>query len=157
MLPSMTRFSCLTSKSKTNFYLGLGPRRRALFTPGADEFLGPPHALGAQMRLRASRRAPPNPTRQVGGPGLVLQTCPPVTSLGRRPIAVYERTGEWGGRRLGSASYIQSSSATAPGNPGTAEHANGLRDSPAIVGGFQLRHDHRNTGELDDKIPKARR
>ena len=71
--------------------------RRALFTPGADEFLGPPHALGAQMRLRASRRAPPNPTRQVGGPGLVLQTCPPVTSLGRRPIAVYERTGEWGG------------------------------------------------------------
>ena len=45
----------------------------------------------------------------------------------------------------------------APGNPGTAEHANGLRDSPAIVGGFQLRHDHRNTGELDDKIPKARR
>lgn len=69
------------------------------------------------------------------GPGLVtvLQMCPPVTSLGRRPIAVYERTGEWGGRRLGSASYIQSSSATAPGNPGTAEHANGLRDSPAIL------------------------
>ena len=33
------------------------------------------------------------------GPGLVtvLQMCPPVTSLGRRPIAVYERTGEWGG------------------------------------------------------------
>ena len=69
------------------------------------------------------------------GPGLVtvLKMCPPVTSLGRRPIAVYERTGEWGGRRLGSASYIQSSSATAPGNPGTAEHANGLRDSPAIL------------------------
>ena len=37
------------------------------------------------------------------GPGLVtvLQMCPPVTSLGRRPIAVYERTGEWGGADLG--------------------------------------------------------
>ena len=35
--------------------------QRALFTPGADEFLGPPHALAAQMRLHASRRAPPKP------------------------------------------------------------------------------------------------
>ena len=67
----MTRFSCLTSKSKTNFYLGLGPRRRALFTPGADEFLGPPHALAAQMRLHASRKVPPKPTRKLAGPGLV--------------------------------------------------------------------------------------
>ena len=33
--------------------------QRALFTPGADEFLGPPHALAAQMRLHASRRVPP--------------------------------------------------------------------------------------------------
>ena len=40
--------------------------QRALFTPGADEFLGPPHALAAQMRLRASRRAPPNLNAQVG-------------------------------------------------------------------------------------------
>ena len=29
--------------------------RRALFTPGADEILGPPQALAAQMRLRAGR------------------------------------------------------------------------------------------------------
>ena len=29
------------------------------FMPGADEFLGPPHALAAQMRLHASRRVPP--------------------------------------------------------------------------------------------------
>ena len=35
--------------------------QRALFTPGADEFLGPPHALAAQMRLHASRRVPPKP------------------------------------------------------------------------------------------------
>ena len=28
--------------------------RCALFTPGADEFLGPPHAFPAQMRLRDS-------------------------------------------------------------------------------------------------------
>ena len=46
--------------------------RRALFTPGADEFLGPPHALAAQMRLRASRRAPPNLNAQVGLVGLVI-------------------------------------------------------------------------------------
>jgi hypothetical protein len=38
--------------------------QRALFTLGADKFLGPPHAPAAQMRLRASRRAPPKPTRQ---------------------------------------------------------------------------------------------
>ena len=41
--------------------------QRALFTPGADEFLGPPHALAAQMRLHASRRVPPNPTRIAKG------------------------------------------------------------------------------------------
>ena len=38
--------------------------QRALFTPGADEFLGPPHALAAQMRLHASRRVPPKPYAQ---------------------------------------------------------------------------------------------
>ena len=45
--------------------------QRALFTPGADEFLGPPHALAAQMRLHASRKVPPKPTRKLAGPGLV--------------------------------------------------------------------------------------
>ena len=35
--------------------------QRALFTPGADEFLGPPHALAAQMRLRAGRESPQTP------------------------------------------------------------------------------------------------
>ena len=47
--------------------------QRALFTPGADEFLGPPHALAAQMRLHASRRAVPNPTRQLECVGLVVK------------------------------------------------------------------------------------
>ena len=46
--------------------------RRALFTPGADEFLGPPHALAAQMRLHASRRVPPKPYAKLECVGLVF-------------------------------------------------------------------------------------
>ena len=38
--------------------------QRALFTPGADEFLGPPHALAAQMRIHTSRKVPPKPYAQ---------------------------------------------------------------------------------------------
>ena len=32
--------------------------RRALFTPGADEFLGAPHALAAQMRPQTAQKMP---------------------------------------------------------------------------------------------------
>ena len=46
--------------------------QRALFTPGADEFLGPPHALAAQMRLHASRRVPPKPYAKLECVGLVF-------------------------------------------------------------------------------------
>ena len=46
--------------------------QRARFTPGADEFLGPPHALAAQMRLHASRRVPPKPYAKLECVGLVF-------------------------------------------------------------------------------------
>ena len=57
--------------------------QRALFTPGADEFLGPPHALAAQMRLHASRRVPPKPYAQ--------------TRVGTSKVKFFTRSGAAGG------------------------------------------------------------
>ena len=58
--------------------------QRALFTPGADEFLGPPHALAAQMRIHTSRKVPPKPYAQLSADREIYEHC--VSELALRPV-----------------------------------------------------------------------